>query len=216
MHKSDRITRDGAAPNSWVLVVALALAVVAGACAGDDQSEPSRGEASPATSATTTIVETSTTEVTTTTSPAPSGRSVEDEIVARYIGYWDARFAANSGTPDPDDPGLREFATGVQLDAVVAETQTNLEQGLAFRLAENPADYQLVTVLRVNGDRATVQECVVSDGVIIRRDSGEVVNDDVATHNVRAEMQRVAGAWRVSAAELLQRWEGVAGCAHAS
>jgi len=61
-----------------------------------------------------------------------------------------------------------------------------------------------------------VQECVVSDGVIIRRDSGESVNDEVSTHNVRGEMQRVQGVWRVSAAQLVQRWEGVAGCAHAS
>jgi hypothetical protein len=68
----------------------------------------------------------------------------------------------------------------------------------------------------VNGDQAVVQECVVSDGVIIRRGSGEVVNDEVTTHNVRGEMQRVEGVWRVSAAQLVQRWQGVAGCAHAS
>jgi hypothetical protein len=61
-----------------------------------------------------------------------------------------------------------------------------------------------------------VQECVVADGVIIRRDSGEVVNEEVATHNVRGELVRVDGVWRVSSARLVQRWEGVAGCALAS
>jgi hypothetical protein len=36
----------------------------------------------------------------------PTGQSIEDEIIARYVGYWDARFAANSGTPNPDDLGI--------------------------------------------------------------------------------------------------------------
>lgn len=72
---------------------------------------------------------------------------------------------------------------------------------------------QRVEVVEIDRDHAVVQECVVSDGVIIRRDTGEVVNDEVATHNVRGELLRVDGAWRVSAAELIQRWEGVAGCA---
>lgn len=147
---------------------------------------------------------------TATTAP---GTTAQQEIVDRYIAFWDARFAANSGTPNPDDPALREYATGEQLDTVVAETRTNLEQGLAFRQADDPHDVQRVTVVDVDGDRAVVQECVVSDGVIVRRDTGEVVNDDVVTDNVRGELQRVDGVWRVSAARLVQRWEGVAGCA---
>ena len=68
-------------------------------------------------------------------------------------------------------------------------------------------------VLEVDGDHAVVQECVVVDGVIVRRDSGEIVNDDVATHNTRGELVRVDGVWKVSSARLIQRWEGVAGCA---
>jgi hypothetical protein len=75
------------------------------------------------------------------------------------------------------------------------------------------ANVQRVKIVSVDGDHAVVQECVVSDGVIVRRDTGEVVNDDVATHNVRGELARVDGVWRVSSAQLVQRWEGVAGCA---
>lgn len=44
-------------------------------------------------------------------------------------------------------------------------------------------------------------------------DTGEVVNDAVATHNVRGELVRLDGAWKVSSTRLVQRWEGVAGCA---
>jgi hypothetical protein len=197
-------------------LLAVGLIFSSVACSGDDAgtlpATTSSGRSSTSPSTTTTA----TTEATAASSSTPGGQSVEEEIIARYIGYWEARFAANSGTPDPDDPALRQTATGAQLDAVVAETQANLDQGLAFRRAAIPAGIQHVTVLRVDGDYAVVQECVVSDGVIVRRGSGEIVNDEVTTHNVRGELERVEGVWRVSAAQLVQRWEGVAGCAHAS
>ena len=200
--------------------IAAAL-LLAGTSCGDD------GEASPA-STTTTEASTSSTESTTSTTSETTtaagastattapGTSAEQEVIDRYIGYWNARFEANSGTPDPSDPALREYATGEQLDTVIAETQSNLDQGLAFQRAAEPHNIQRVTVVEIEGDRAVVQECVVADGVVVRRDTGEVVNDQVNTHNVQAEMTRVDGVWKVSAARLLQRFEGVAGCALAS
>jgi hypothetical protein len=200
--------------------VTVAL-LLAGASCGDD------GEASPASTTTaeastsTTRPTTSTTNETTTSAGASTattapGTSAEQEVIDRYIGYWNARFEANSGTPDPIDPALREYATGEQLETVVAETQSNLDEGLAFQRAAEPHNIQRVTVVEIEGDRAVVQECVVADGVVVRRDTGEVVNDQVNTHNVQAEMTRVDGVWKVSAARLLQRFEGVAGCALAS
>ena len=200
--------------------IAAAL-LLAGTSCGDD------GEASPA-STTTTEASTSSTESTTSTTSETTtaagastattapGTSAEQEVIDRYIGYWNARFEANSGTPDPSDPALREYATGEQLDTVIAETQSHLDQGLAFQRAAEPHNIQRVTVVEIEGDRAVVQECVVADGVVVRRDTGEVVNDEVNTHNVQAEMTRVDGVWKVSAARLLQRFEGVAGCALAS
>ena len=202
-------------------VCPAAALLLAGASCGDD------GEASPA-STTTTDASTSTTRSTTSTTSETTasagastattapGTSAEQEVIDRYIGYWNARFEANSGTPDPNDPALREYATGEQLETVVAETQSNLDEGLAFQRAAEPHNIQRVTVVEIEGDRAVVQECVVADGVVVRRDTGEVVNDQVNTHNVQAEMTRVDGVWKVSAARLLQRFEGVAGCALAS
>lgn len=219
MANADRITRVALPQQRWRLLVALvALALVTAACSDGDSTSPSstterRGSS---TTASTTTASSTTKPTTTDASSTSVGRTVEDEIVARYLGYWDARFAANSGTPNPSDPALREYATGAQLDAVVVETQSNLDEGLAFRRAVAPADIQRVNVVEVDGDHAVVQECVVSDGVIVRRDSGEVVNEEVATHNVRGELLRVDGVWRVSSANLVQRWEGVAGCARAS
>ena len=216
--QSERITRVARSRRSGGLLITLALTLIlpSVACSGDDAGTLPATTSSVRSSTSPSTTSTPTTEASAASSSTPSGRTREDEIIARYVGYWDARFDANSGTPDPNDPALRQYATGAQLDAVLAETQTNLDQGLAFRRAANPADIQRITVVEVNGDRAVVQECVVSDGVIVQRDSGEIVNDEVTTHNVRGEMQRVEGVWRVSSAQLVQRWEGVAGCARAS
>jgi hypothetical protein len=134
-------------------------------------------------------------------------------VIDRYVGYWAARSAANAGTPDPNAPALAEFATGEQLAAVVEETQANLDQGLSIREADQPANFRRVRVVSIEGESAVVQECFVDDAVVLRRDTGEVVNNEVATHNVRGELERVDGVWKVARAELVQRWEGVGGCA---
>lgn len=193
---------------------AVALAVVAASCSDNNAATPSASTGSDrSVSTSTTFTSSTTSTATTATTSAPPSQAVEDEIIARYIAYWEARFTANSGTPNPDDAALREFATGEQLETVVNETRANLAQGLAFRRAASPSDFQRVTVIEVDGDHAVVQECVVADAVIVRRDTGEVVNDAVATHNVRGELLRVDGVWKVVSARLVQRWEGVAGCA---
>jgi len=193
---------------------AVALAVVSASCSDNNAATPSASTGSDRSGSTSTTLTNSTTSTAATaTTSSPPSQAVEDEIIARYISHWEARFTANSDTPDPDDPALREFATGEQLETVVNETRANLEQGLAFRHAASPSGFQRVTVIEVDGDHAVVQECVVADAVIVRRDTGEVVNDAVATHNVRGELLRVDGVWKVVSARLVQRWEGVAGCA---
>ena len=201
------------------LCVALVLAL---AGCSDDDSDPAASSAAAADRTSTTASTSSTSRDTTTTTTEATpvttapGTTAEQEVIDRYVGYWNARFNANAGVPNPDDPALRDFATGRQLDAVVAETQSNLDSGVAFERAAEPHNIQRVTVVEIDGDRAVVQECVVDDGLVVSRDTGEVVDDSVSTHNVQAEMLRVDGVWKVSEARLLQQFEGVAGCALAS
>jgi hypothetical protein len=226
--EADVVDRDSN-NRSWLtrhtaarLGVLAALVLVVAGCSSNQDDPPS---ASPevnvrSSTSTTTAVPSSTstssaTKPTSETETKPEGGSVDDEIISRYTGYWDARFAANSGTPNPEDPALREYATGEQLKAVIAETQANLDQGLSFRKRPDPAGIRTVNVIEVDGDRAVVQECVVDDGLIVRTVDGQIVNDTIATHNVRGALLRVDGEWRVAEARLVQRWEGVAGCANA-
>lgn len=191
------------------LVLAVAVLLLA-SCSGDDDQG-----AIPTTSSTRRTTSTTSSEVTGSTTTASTGATstVEQEITVRYNSYWEARFDANENPPNPDHPGLREYATGEQLQSVIEETRRNLEEGLALRKPENSVARSSVRVVTVNGDEAMLQECVVDDGVIYRYRTGEVVNDTVATHSVEASMRRVDGEWKVAKTRLLQRWEGVAGCA---
>ena len=208
-------------PRRAALAATLALALLGAGCGSDEPETSPTSTAEPTTTTrrpttTTTAAPVTDDESTTTSSSVQAADPAQQEIVDAYVGYWDARFAANSGVPNPADPALARYATGRQLEAVIAETQKNLDEGLALRPNPEPANYRRVEVTSVDGDSAVVQECFVDDALVVTVDTGDVVNDTVATHNVRAELQRVDGQWRVAQASLIQRWEGVAGCALAS
>ena len=220
----DVVVRRHRTLGEWIAPLALALivAAIAGACGGGSRAEdlggPSNGTRPDETVASSdppssTIATDSVVVTTSVTDPVDPA---QQEIIDRYIAYWKARFAANTGTPNPHDPTLAEFATGAQLDGVVAETQANLDAGRAFKERPDPANFRRVTVVSVSGEDAVVQECFVDDGLVIQRDTSAVINDTIATQNVRGELRRVDGRWRVSGSSLVQRWEGVGGCAAAS
>lgn len=183
---------------AWVLIAALPLA----ACSdGSAVTEPMTSTSTPATAS----------EPTPTT--AADVTTLEAEIVARYEAFWDARFAASQAPVNPDDPELRAYATGAQLENVIAETRERLEEGLAFRWPENSVAERRVQVLEVTGDEATLVDCATNDGIVYHIDTGEVIDDSVVTRSIDATMQRVDSAWKLAEAVVVQEWEGVAGCA---
>lgn len=195
-HRRSPASAQRGAPFLLVLLAAVLLM----ACSDDDP------QAAPSTTTTRATAPTSTTTI-------EAQDPVESEITERYKRFWQARFEANQAPPNPDLPALRDLATGEQLGKVVAETRRNAQDGLALRRPDPSVARSSVKIVKVDGDTATLQECVVDDGVVYRVSTGEVVDAKVATHNVEATMKRIDGAWRLAAARLVQRWEGVAGCA---
>ncbi len=181
----------------WSVTAALVLVLAAAGCSND-------GEALPGT--------TTTTRPTTTTTTEPE-QTAEEEAVERYLAFWDARFEANTEPVNPDHPGLRESADEDQLAQVVLETTQRRDQGLALRAADDPVAEHRVKVVRVDGETATLQDCVTDDDVVYRVTTGEVVNDRVGTRNVEATMRRIDGVWKLVHTRVVQTWEGVAGCA---
>ncbi|MBW3642409.1 MAG: hypothetical protein KY447_05790 [Actinobacteria bacterium] len=182
------------------LLVAVFVPLAVAPCSSDGDTDP----ITVPTSTTSTALSETTTSV---HSPAAA------EIIDRYKEFWLARLEANQPPPNPDAPRLREYATGQQLDQVIEETRRNLAQGLALRRPDGGAGRSSVRLVKLEEDVAVLQECVVDDGVVYRYATGEVVNAAVATHSVEATMRKVGGRWKLASARLVQRWEGVAGCA---
>jgi hypothetical protein len=189
------------------LLLGAAVIVAVSAC-----SDPAEiGDGAPAGRTTTTSR-----DLTTTSGPgdaADDGSSSETLIKERYLKFWEARFEANEAPVNPELPALRELATGPQLERVLAETRANQEAGLAFRRPEPSVARHDAEVGAVVGDRADVRDCIVSDGVVYRTATGEIVSSTVTTRSVDAVMRLVEDSWRVESTSVLQQWEGVAGCA---
>jgi hypothetical protein len=196
-----------------VVAAAISVLLVAGcSSSGDDDNT------------TTTIRESSSTTTPSSTSSTTSSSSSttiapeddEQAIVDQYLGFWEARFEANSEPVNPDLPALADFATGAQLDNVIAETQRRKDSGLAVRLPDDSVGERRVKVASVEGDEALLLDCATNDTVLYRVDTGEVIDDSVATRSIEATMRLVDGKWRLAGTRELQKWEGVAGCAVSS
>ncbi len=206
-------------PSSPTRRAALALAtlcLVLASCSGDDDEAipDSSSSSSSTSSSSSSTASTSEPDDTSSTTSAPD--DVEALVTARYLEFWDARFEANIDPVDPDSAILRDLATGDQLANVVAETQQRKDAGLALRAADDPVKERRIRLVDVQGDAATIQDCATNDDVVYRVATGEVLDDSVVTRNISAEMRLVDGRWRLAAAQELQKWEGVAGCALSS
>ncbi|HWL44480.1 MAG TPA: hypothetical protein VNQ73_16185 [Ilumatobacter sp.] len=151
-------------------------------------------------------------------SSAPVYGSVEEAIVAGYLGYWETRFAVNSSEtdPDPNDPRLAAYAADAQLATLVAETQRMRDAGERLAAPAEPHGFQQVRVVSVDGDAAQVQECFVDDGLVVDRVTSAVLDDQVVTFNTTARLRQVDGVWKVTEIRVIQRGEGVSGCALAN
>lgn len=200
-------------PRCRSALVAIGLLLAACSDDGGEIAEPASTTSSPPTTEESTTSSTSSTSTTTYSNPASSDEPEDQEVVDRYLGFWDARLAANEAPPNPDDPALAEFATGAQLENVVAETRKRAEDGLALRSADPSRTSHDVTVIDRTGDRAELQDCFVNDGIVYRSDTDEVIDDSIVTRSVSAVMVLVDGVWKLERATVVQEWEGIAGCA---
>ena len=191
-----------------IAAAALSLALVSFGCGGGDN----RDDAAPTT---TTERRSTASSSATSTTESHSEAPTEQVVVNRYLAFWQARLEANQAPVNPDHLSLAEYATGEQLENVIAETRRRRDEGLAVRRPAKAVGKHDVRIVNEGTDEVTLQDCSINDGVIYRVDSGEVVNDDVVTQSIRATMRFVDGKWKLERASLVQEWPGVAGCAAA-
>lgn len=105
-------------------------------------------------------------------SPSPT-EDLPAEALSAYRDYLSALTGALAAG-DPASPELAERVTGPALDTARQQLQTNVDGGLIATGTIQPAATAAEVV--VEGDRATVQDCLLNDLIQVRRDDpGEVV-----------------------------------------
>lgn len=179
------------------LVVVLAAALAAWLLTRSDGTEPTPAKP-PATAATTTTaaVEADPTEA--------AGEA--------YIAFEEA-VAAAGAIPDPDFPALRETATGQALADAVEQLRAWQLSGRVTRTVGPVADGVRVTGASLSTEGVRVRACEVNDDQVVIADSGQVVNAEVVTRLYDVTVVQEEGRWKVQRLVVIERWEGVAGCA---
>jgi len=146
----------------------------------------------------------------------PTPKTDAQLVEEAYRHYLDADRRA-SEIPDPSSPLLPVYATGPQLKAATDAIEKLRQQGQATRQIPNSMGRTVINIVSVDGDKATLTECSVDDGIVVRSDNGKPAFDyppgSVATFLFTAQMIREGGSWKVASLKKEQRWQGVAGCA---
>ncbi|HEY8544176.1 MAG TPA: hypothetical protein VIL36_03980 [Acidimicrobiales bacterium] len=101
-------------------------------------------------------------------------------------------------TPDPDDPEIAERATGAAHDEVVATLDGFDRNGQAVEFGTRHEHH--VYDVQVDGDTATVLDCLVSDRRVVDESSRRIVRSDPeggAAQVLTATLVREDGDWKV-------------------
>jgi hypothetical protein len=174
-----------------VLATRRRIVLVAAAAALAACSPGGPPAAAPATAPTTTAP---TTTIATTTA-APTTTTEEPEVAAVRQAHLDylAMFELVGDPPDPDHPELARTATGDAYDRLRA----NLAQGQLEGSRLVGGWESAIQSIEVDGDQATVVDCLLDTGQIIAA-SGEILipaDDFRALRTTRLE--RANGTWKV-------------------
>jgi len=185
-------------------VVLAVVVTAAAACTGTGDDEP-------AATMEPTLLDPAVTH--TTPAPAPATTPTDDEaaIIAAVHGYWDA-IIDSSNPPDRRHPELARFATGEALTVALRtiERRESLRQGV--RLPEGSAYRHAPVLERLETARAVIRDCSIDDSVVYDLNSGQVLNDAVATNIWRTSLVYVDGGWKVASNELISSTDGFAPC----
>ena len=149
------------------LAVTVLVVLLTGACSGNDDSSADTGSPDPG-------------QPTATASATPTATaSVEDEILADYMKYWDAYGQALLNL----DAGLVEgFASGDELQRIREEVAILRSQGVALRVVVQHSP----VIVEINGDSAMLLDEMVNNSFYVdpvtkdppaASGSGEILRD---------------------------------------
>ncbi len=167
----------------------LAVALVAGACAGDDDASP---DVTVDPTATTAAVEDPPETTTTTADPRVA-------VEQAFYDQWDA-YLEIVGDPDVSNPLIELTYTGTARDGVIDGISALREAGTAIRRPDDPQLFtpRIVETRRVSATEYLVFECTIQGLVLFEREAGTVLDDAVANYERKNTLVLDDQAWKVS------------------
>lgn len=188
------------------VAVAMCLVVPTAACSGDDDDST--------TVITDPVQTTETTEASTssTTAAEDPDAAVKAEVEAAYLAYWDA-VPQFFNPPDPEHPLIELHTAEAVREATLSGISQLILDGESIRRPDNE-DHFIVTILDVDPmvGRAGVRACIVDGLQVVKTDSGQVINGNVVTKTVQAEVVRDGSRWKVAQSRLVESADGVHEC----
>ena len=147
-----------------------------------------------------------------TTQPMTEEQRVAD-AVRKFFTYRDQAAAI----PDPDFALLTVHATGAELAHDIEAIRQLRDQGQATSKPPNTITETRVKVVSIEGDKARVEVCSISDGIVVDAATRKPVHDYppgfIETISYAPELVQEFGTWKVTFLNRQGRWEGVEGCA---
>ncbi len=147
----------------------------------------------------------------TATATAESANHDEQAVKTAYLAYW-SMVDRLGAAPDPADPELPQRTANPALQDLLDVLSARQVSNQVTRLPADRTQYShTLTSVTANGDVATVRDCFVDGRIRVDR-NGAVVDDEVVTDVVLAQLARLQDRWVVSKTETLSETPGVHGC----
>lgn len=190
--------------------VALGVALLwSTACSGDAETTDPPASSVTAPRSSTTHGST-TTEDGSTSSSTTAPDSVEAQVEAAYIEAIRAYYVRLQN-PDPDDPALRDTASGAILQHSIDRNAQMKAQGERIRFTQRGVPIPIgVEVTIQSSTQAQVVSCLVND--VVRFNVDGVVDDSVHSVRYQSSMTLIEGRWKLSDQSVLTSWDDDLGC----
>lgn len=136
----------------------------------------------------------------------------ERDVSALVKTFYDELARVSSTSRDPNDPQL----AAVLVDPALGFYRGRLEQektdGEIWRIASTTTMVTTIERVTIDGDAATVVSCQANDIVVVKADTGEVVNGEPLAYRSTWKAVRTQKVWRLSDSMRNGTFAGVLAC----
>jgi len=179
-------------------LLALLVAAALGAAACGDNAEPEKAD-----------------RISTTSTTSSSPTSEVDADAAAALEVWREYTVVSQewrNPPDPAHPRIAEFIATGAVEDFRASVATELARNVGRRPGPAGLPDHVTEVQEATASRVVLRDCFVDDFVAFDTDTGEVIDDAVATRTLEIELVNESQTWKIQRISELDRKSGRVRC----